>query len=52
MIALPLYAFIAPLIGFSLEYRGIVARLWADPVFYFVLLLFPVVCLLRDYVWK
>lgn len=52
MIALPLYAIIAPLLNFSLEYTGIVPRLWGDPVFYFVLLLFPVICLLRDYVWK
>lgn len=52
MIALPLYAIIAPLLNFSLEYTGIVPRLWADPVFYFVLLLFPIICLLRDYVWK
>lgn len=52
MIALPLYAFIAPLLNFSIEYRGIVARLWADAPFYFVLILFPIVCLLRDYCWK
>ncbi|KAL1411420.1 aminophospholipid translocase [Vanrija albida] len=52
MIALPLYAFIAPLLNFSLEYKGIVSRLWADVVFYFVLILFPIICLLRDYVWK
>ena len=52
MIALPLYAVIAPLVGVSKDYRGIVPRLWADAVFYFVLILFPIVCLLRDYVWK
>jgi phospholipid-transporting ATPase len=52
MIALPLYAIIAPLLHFSLPYRGIVPRLWADAVFYFVLLLLPIVALLRDYVWK
>jgi phospholipid-transporting ATPase len=52
MLALPLYAFVAPLIRLSRPYRGIVTRLWGDAVFYFCLLLFPVVCLLRDYVWK
>jgi phospholipid-transporting ATPase len=52
MVALPLYAIIAPAIGFSLPYRNIVPRLWTDGVFYFVLILFPIVCLLRDYVWK
>lgn len=52
MIALPLYAIIAPLIGFSLEYKGLVKPLWTDGVFYFCLIVFPVICLLRDYVWK
>ncbi|WVF71294.1 hypothetical protein IAT40_006097 [Kwoniella sp. CBS 6097] len=52
MVALPLYAIIAPLLNFSLDYKGIVPRLWADAAFYFCLILFPVVCLLRDYVWK
>ncbi|RXK37094.1 phospholipid-transporting ATPase [Tremella mesenterica] len=52
MIALPLYALIAPLANFSVAYRGIVPHLWGIAVFWFVLVLFPVVCLLRDYVWK
>ncbi|WVR06936.1 hypothetical protein IAU60_003972 [Kwoniella sp. DSM 27419] len=52
MVALPLYAIIAPLLNFSLDYKNIVPRLWADAAFYFCLILFPVVCLLRDYVWK
>jgi phospholipid-transporting ATPase len=52
MVALPLYAIIAPLLNFSKPYQGIVSRLWGDAVFYFVLLLFPTICLLRDYVWK
>ncbi|ORX35777.1 putative calcium transporting ATPase [Kockovaella imperatae] len=52
MVALPLYAIIAPLLKFSMAYQNIVPRLWADPVFYFVLILLPMVCLLRDYVWK
>ncbi|BEI85482.1 hypothetical protein CcaverHIS002_0508830 [Cutaneotrichosporon cavernicola] len=45
MIALPLYAFIAPLLNFSIAYKG-------NPVFYFCLILFPPLCLLRDYAWK
>ncbi|KAI0645334.1 phospholipid-translocating P-type ATPase [Trametes meyenii] len=52
MLFLPLYAVVAPAIGFSTEYRGIVPRLWTDAVFYFVLLLVPIVCLTRDFVWK
>lgn len=52
MLFLPLYATLAPLIGFSIEYEGIVSRLWTNGVFYFILLLVPVVCLARDFVWK
>jgi phospholipid-transporting ATPase len=52
MLFLPLYATVAPLIGFSKEYEGIVPRLWTDGVFYFVLLLIPLVCLVRDFAWK
>ena len=52
MLALPLYAFVAPFIGLSRPYRGIVPRLWGDAAFYFCLILFPVICLLCDYVWK
>lgn len=52
MLFLPLYAVIAPAIGFSTEYAGIVPRLWTDAVFYFVLLLIPLFCLSRDLAWK
>ena len=52
MLFLPLYAVVAPAIGFSLEYQGLVPRLWTDAVFYFMLLLVPVFCLSRDLVWK
>ncbi|KZV78063.1 phospholipid-translocating P-type ATPase, partial [Exidia glandulosa HHB12029] len=52
MILLPLYALIAPLLNFSTEYKGIVPRLWTDAVFYFTIVLLPIVCLSRDYVWK
>lgn len=52
MLFLPLYAVVAPAIGFSVEYQNIVPRLWTDSVFYFSLLLVPVVCLARDFAWK
>lgn len=52
MVALPLYTIVAPLLNFSMPYQGIIARLWGEAGFYFCLLLFPIVCLLRDYVWK
>lgn len=52
MIFLPLYAVVAPALGFSTEYYGLVPRLWTDAVFYFMLLLLPIVCLARDLAWK
>ncbi|KAG9018263.1 hypothetical protein FRB90_011717 [Tulasnella sp. 427] len=52
MIFLPIYCLVAPALGFSPEYSGIVPRLWGDLPFYFSLLLLPCVCLIRDYAWK
>jgi len=52
MLFLPLYAVVAPLIGFSTEYSGIVPLLWTNWVFYFVLLMIPLLCLVRDFAWK
>lgn len=52
MLFLPLYAVVAPAIGFSMEYSGIVPRLWTDGVFYFSLILIPIFCLARDFAWK
>ncbi|KIK09861.1 hypothetical protein K443DRAFT_671173 [Laccaria amethystina LaAM-08-1] len=52
MCFLPLYAVVAPAIGFSTEYSGIVHRLWTSSVFYFVLVFIPIFCLVRDFVWK
>ena len=52
MVFLPLYALIAPALGFSTEYAGLVPRLWTDAVFYFMLLLLPALCLARDLAWK
>lgn len=52
MLFLPLYAVVAPAIGFSTEYAGIVPRLWTDGVFYFMLIVIPIVCLARDFTWK
>ncbi|PFH53769.1 hypothetical protein AMATHDRAFT_54264 [Amanita thiersii Skay4041] len=52
MLFLPVYAVVAPAIGFSTEYAGIVPRLWSNGVFYFVLLLIPIFCLSRDFAWK
>ncbi|KAF8309112.1 Ca-transporting ATPase [Clavulina sp. PMI_390] len=52
MAFLPLYAIIAPAIGFSTEYQGIVPRMWTAPIFWFSILVFPVLSLARDVAWK
>ncbi|KAF8973169.1 calcium transporting ATPase [Flammula alnicola] len=52
MLFLPLYAVVAPAIGFSTEYQGIVPRLWTNSVLYFALLFIPLFCLVRDFAWK
>ena len=52
MLFLPVYAVVAPSIGFSTEYAGIVPRLWTNSVFYFTLILVPLICLVRDFAWK
>ncbi|GAA6019012.1 hypothetical protein JCM10207_006287 [Rhodosporidiobolus poonsookiae] len=49
---LPLYAWIAPMLGFSLEYTSIVSRLWTSGVFWLTILLVPVLLLARDFAWK
>jgi len=52
MLFLPVYAIAAPAIGFSKEYEGIVRHLWSNGIFYLVILMFPVLSLSRDFVWK
>ncbi|KAF9268832.1 Ca-transporting ATPase [Marasmius fiardii PR-910] len=52
MVFLPIYAVVAPAIGFSTEYQGIVDKLWTLAVFYFLILMVPILCLARDFAWK
>lgn len=52
MVYLPLFATAAPALGFSLEYRGVLARLLSDPTFYGMAIVLPALCLLRDFAWK
>ncbi|KAL9104966.1 MAG: hypothetical protein Q9163_000138 [Psora crenata] len=46
------YATVAPKLGFSTEYAGVVPRLFTSPVFYFMAIVLPCLCLLRDFAWK
>ncbi|KAK1232321.1 aminophospholipid translocase [Marasmius sp. AFHP31] len=52
MVFLPIYALAAPAIGFSTEYEGIVDQLWTNGIFYFMILMVPILCLARDFAWK
>ena len=52
MILLPLYAWIAPMLGFSTEFEGVNQRLWPSPVFWAMALVLPPLCLMRDFAWK
>ncbi|KAG7098494.1 hypothetical protein E1B28_000438 [Marasmius oreades] len=52
MVFLPIYAVVAPAIGFSTEYQGIVDQLWTNGIFYFMILMVPILCLARDFAWK
>ncbi|KAF2497917.1 phospholipid-transporting ATPase [Lophium mytilinum] len=52
MIFLPVYATVAPKLNISLEYQGVIARLFPSPVFWAMIVVLPVLCLLRDFAWK
>lgn len=52
MIFLPVYATVAPKVDVSLEYIGVIQRLFVDPVFWAMMLVLPALCLIRDFAWK
>ncbi len=52
MIFIPIYATVAPMIGFSTEYFGVIVRLVTSPVFWGMAVVLPALCLIRDYTWK
>jgi hypothetical protein len=52
MIFLPIYATVAPKLGFSEEYFAILPRLLSSPVFWGMVVILPCVCLIRDFAWK
>lgn len=49
---IPIYAIVAPAIGFSLEYYGIDRHLYGNITFWATIFLLPTFCLLRDFTWK
>lgn len=46
------YGIVAPMIGFSKEYHGLVPKLFANPVFWLQTVTLPMLCLMRDFSWK
>ncbi|KAH7348408.1 P-type ATPase-like protein [Rhexocercosporidium sp. MPI-PUGE-AT-0058] len=52
MAFIAVYATVAPMLGFSTEYQGVVPRLFTSPVFWLQGLALPVLCLSRDFAWK
>lgn len=46
------YATVAPMVGVSKEYRGLVPKLFTNPVFWLQTIALPILCLLRDFAWK
>ncbi|VUG15893.1 DRS2 [Brettanomyces bruxellensis] len=52
LIAFPLYAVIAPRAGVSLEYWGVFRYVYGSPTYWLAIIVIPVLCLLRDFLWK
>ncbi|KAI5780182.1 hypothetical protein DFH27DRAFT_362977 [Peziza echinospora] len=52
MIFMPAYSTVAPLLGFSTEYQGILPQLITSPVFWAMAVVLPCICLMRDFAWK
>ena len=51
---LPLVAYVGPMLpwGIFLEYVGIVPQLYGNVNYWLFVILVPLVCILRDYLWK
>jgi phospholipid-transporting ATPase len=52
-IFLPVYAIVAPMLGFSEEYKNILPKVLSSPVFWLMsCVILPALCLVRDFAWK
>lgn len=51
-IFLPVYATVAPKLGFSTEYTNLLPVLMSDPKTWLMMVVLPAVCLVRDLGWK
>lgn len=52
LIFLPVYGTVAPKVGLSPEYEGVIGQIFVSPIFYLMMVILPVLCLLRDFAWK
>ncbi|KAI0023237.1 hypothetical protein F4780DRAFT_103195 [Xylariomycetidae sp. FL0641] len=46
------YGIVAPKVGVSEEFHGLVPKLFSNPVFWLQTITLPILCLLRDVAWK
>ncbi|KAK9451379.1 uncharacterized protein V1518DRAFT_408402 [Limtongia smithiae] len=48
----PVYGTVAPLLGISEEFFGIMPHMYGSLVFWAMMIVLPALCLLRDFAWK
>lgn len=48
----PIYASIAPKVNVSEEYRGVLPHLYPSLTFWALIFVLPILCLMRDFLWK
>lgn len=51
-IFIAVYGTVAPMVGLSVQYHGIIPRLYTSPLFWLQTVALAVMCLLRDFAWK
>jgi phospholipid-transporting ATPase len=52
LVFVAVYGTIAPKLNISMEYFGVIPRLFSDPMFWLQMPTLAIFCLLRDFVWK
>ncbi|KAI0841759.1 phospholipid-translocating P-type ATPase [Hypoxylon sp. FL0890] len=52
LVFIAVYGTVAPMVGISKEYHGLVPIMFSNPVFWLQLVALPLLCLLRDFSWK
>ncbi|OAF57231.1 hypothetical protein VC83_05843 [Pseudogymnoascus destructans] len=52
MVFIPVYGTVMPLAKISMEFEGVIPRLFTSPVFWLQIVALPVLCLTRDFAWK